>query len=108
MSNRRAGIIGTKKNFKETTLFLCSDCLCSVQKNNCNSFYYCNKCNLRVCYDCYKKSNMCINGCKNLYTFVKNEEIRVPENLDSFHPVVLQKYNKCCCFFSSPKFQKNI
>tara|TARA_B100000900_G_C20075229_1_gene511748 strand:+ start:140 stop:439 length:300 start_codon:yes stop_codon:yes gene_type:complete len=99
MSIRRAGIIGTKKNFKENTLFLCSDCLSSIQKDACNNFYYCNKCNLRLCYDCYQKSNMCINGCKKLYTFVKNEEVRVPENLESFHPVILQKYNKWCCYF---------
>ena len=108
MSNRRPGIIIPKSNRRETTLFLCADCYCSVQKNNCYSFYYCKKCDVRLCYDCYNKSHICINGCKKLTIFVKNEEIRIPENLDSFHPIIPQKYNKCCCFFSSPKFQKNI
>jgi hypothetical protein len=99
MSDRRVGFIKPKLNRKDNTLFLCADCYCSIQKDECNNFYYCNKCNLRLCNNCFIKSNICINGCKKLYTFVKNDDIRVPENLESFHPVISQKYNNWCCYF---------
>ena len=99
MSNRRNGIVTPKICKKQKTLFICFDCYSSIKNTDCESFCYCAKCNVRLCIVCYKKSNMCVNGCKKLSIFVKKDEIRTPENLDSFNQVIPEKNNYMCCFF---------
>lgn len=99
MSKRRAGIMTPKISEKQNTLFMCGDCYCSIKKTDCTSFFYCEKCKVRLCIICYNKSKICINGCKKLTIFVKKDEIRTPENLESFNPVIPEKNNYWCCYF---------
>lgn len=99
MSIRRPGIMTPKISDKNSTLFICKDCFKSIKTNDCTTFYYCRICQIRLCNKCYNKSNTCINGCKRLIIFNKKDEIRIPENLESFEPIIPQKINYWCCFF---------
>lgn len=99
-SNRRRGNLTPKISRTRTTLFICSDCYSSIHKEHCNIYYYCRKCNLKLCKPCYDHNgNTCVQGCKKISIYINPNENRPPEDINSFIEVVKKKDNsKCGCF----------
>jgi len=99
-SYRRRGQITPKITRTRTTLFICSDCYSSIHKEYCNIYYYCKKCNLKLCKICYDNNgNKCVQGCKRISIYINPNESQPPEDINSFIEVVKKKDNsKCGCF----------
>ncbi len=86
-STRRAALKPIASNINKDRLCYCDDCYKAIYKHNCDKLFVCEKCNTKVCVDCYGYADKCV-ACNNRLTiFLKKDEIRIPENISHFVPV---------------------
>ncbi len=92
------GIAPKRGISRQDTLFCCDNCFSSIRKENCNTFFFCDDCKLKICTDCFTKSNKCINCDNTLMTFKQKEKITIPDDMHHFIPIkVIKKQFWCCC-----------
>ena len=100
---RKSIMIDPVKIYKrQDTLFNCSDCYKSIKKNDCTVLFFCNKCNVKICVNCFDGSGKCVNCFGNLDRFEKRDTIYTPDTLDDFIEINIYKrkwmsFNKWWC-----------
>ena len=90
-SMRRSAIKPIAPNINKDRLCYCDDCYKGIYKHGCNQLFVCEKCNTKVCKDCYDYSAKCVACNQRLTIFLKRDDIRIPENISHFVPVKKKK-----------------
>jgi len=87
------------KRTRQDTLFNCSDCYKSITKQDCAVIFYCNKCKLKLCVNCFDVSGKCVNCLGELCRFEKCVSVDVPDTMDDFIPIKSEKKRWWCFKF---------
>ena len=76
---------------------ICDDCFKTVYHHDCDQMFCCKKCNVRICKDCFIRSDKCVNCFQRMSIFLKKDEVRTPTNLEHF--VEVKKTKGWSCLF---------
>ena len=87
------------KRTRQDTLFNCSDCYKSITKQDCAVIFYCNKCKLKLCVNCFDVSGKCVNCLGELCRFEKCVSVDVPDTMDDLIPIKSEKKRWWCFKF---------
>jgi len=99
-STRRSAVKPIEKGNVETNkrgLYLCDDCFKSIYHHDCYQMFCCKKCNVKICKECFIKSDKCVNCENRMSIFLKKDEIRTPTNINHF--VEIKKTKRWSCLF---------
>lgn len=87
------------KRNRQNTLFYCGDCYKSITKQDCAVIFLCNKCNLKLCVNCFDETGKCVNCFGSLFRFEKRDTIDVPDTMDDFVQIKSEKKRWWCFKF---------
>ena len=99
-TTRRSAVKPVDKKFVETNkkgVYYCDDCFKTVYHHDCDQMFCCKKCNVRICKDCFIRSDKCVNCFQRMSIFLKKDEVRTPTNLEHF--VEVKKPKGWSCLF---------
>ena len=88
------------KRTRQDTFFYCSDCYKSITKQGCVVIFYCNKCKLKLCVNCFDDSGKCVNCLGELCRFEKCVSVDVPDTMDDFVEIKSEKKRWWCVNFN--------
>ncbi len=97
-SSRRSAIKPIEKKIVKSntkSLYYCDDCFKSLYHHDCDQLFCCKKCDIKICKDCFIKSDKCVNCFQRMSIFLKKDQIRNPTNIDHFIEVKNSKGWRC-------------
>jgi len=75
----------------------CDDCYKSIYKHDCDQLFVCEKCNTKLCKECYIKFDSCVNCAGRLTVFLKKDEVKNPNNMSQF--IAIKRKKPWYCLF---------